>query len=171
MKSIVEIVLPGPAREAVWQVGKRIPPEHLDTNGIEDNPHVTVKFGVKDDVEALMWAVDEQHTFPVVLGKTHVFTASKGGGYPVVAEAHAANLQVLHQLVDSAVGNRKDDFAYSPHVTIAFVKPEFAQQYEGLDWAEGISFSCGSLVLSSASGARHGIPFGTKIEPEEMQGR
>lgn len=162
-KANVQVVLPGPARNAVLAVAQQIPAEELGTDGIEDDPHVTIKFGVEEDLEKLSWAVAEQHTFPVVLGKMHVFTGHGSGGSPVVAEAHAADFHVLHELVDSAVGNRKDDFPYKPHVTIAFVKSEFAQKYEGLDWAEGISFSCSSLVLSRASGARNGIPFGGKI--------
>jgi GNAT superfamily N-acetyltransferase/2'-5' RNA ligase len=160
-KPLVIIGLSGPARDDVFAVARRIPAEDLDVKGIEDDPHITVKFGVEENLEKLAWAVGEQHNFSVVLGKMHAFTASEAGGVPIVAEAHAADLHVLHELVDSAIGNRKDDFPYKPHVTIAYVKPEVAHKYEGSDWAQGISFSCGSLVLSRANGARNGVPFGS----------
>ncbi len=163
-KANVQACLPASAKSKIMTVAKQmIPDEDLGPDGREDDPHITVKFGVEEDLNKLNWAVGEQAPFTVTLGKCHVFTAQGGGGSPIVAEAHAPELHVLHELVDSAIGNRKDDFTYNPHVTIAFVKPELAQKYEGSDLCAGITFSVGSVVLSQSDGQRHGVPFGQKI--------
>lgn len=158
----VQICLPASVAAKVMKAAASIPDEELGTDGREDDPHITIKYGVKEDINLLHWAVGEQKPFTITLGKLHVFkpSESSGGQAPIVAEANAGDLNTLHVLVDAAVGTRKDDFDYKPHVTLAYVKPEFADKYEGSDLVQGISFPVRSVVLSGASGDRTGIPFG-----------
>lgn len=169
-KANVQIGLPATAAAKIFEVSARIPDEELGGDGREDKPHITVKFGVEENINKLYWAVGEQAPFTITLGKTHVFkpSSSSDGQAPVVAEAHAPDLGVLHELVDSAVGNRPDDFEYKPHVTLAYVKPEVADKYEGLDWVEGLSFTVDSLTLSRSTGVKTEIPFGYKKTAGEM---
>lgn len=157
-----QINLPADAAAKVVEASKRVADEDLGADGREDEPHITIKYGVKDDVALLSQVVAAQQPFNVSLGKTHVFEAGEisAGQSPIVVEAHAPELKALHDAVNKAMSTRKDDFDYNPHATLAYVKPATAQKYNGLDWAEGISFPVNGIVLSTKSGERITVPFG-----------
>ncbi len=160
-----QINLPTNAAAKMREASMRIPDDDLGADGREDEPHVTLKYGVKDDIGLVSQAVASQKPFNVTLGRTHVFEAGTvgEGQSPVVAEAHAPELRTLHDLLDKTVGTREDDFPeYRPHATLAYVKPEVANKYEGLNWVEGVSFSVNGIVLSGKGDARTVIPFGHK---------
>lgn len=157
-----QINLPPDAAVKVVEASMRVAEEDLGADGREDEPHITIKYGVKDDVALLSQVIGSQQPFNVSLGKTHVFEAGEisAGQSPIVVEAHAPELKALHDAVNEAMSTHKDDFDYNPHVTLAYVKPATAQKYDKLDWAEGVSFPVNGIVLSTKSGARITVPFG-----------
>ncbi len=159
--AVVLAGLPASAAAAVVQAALTIPDEDLGIDGREDDPHITIKFGAKDDVDLLDDTLKGVKPFSVILGKLHVFVPSESSGSqaPVVAEAHAPQLKQLHDKVEAVMGNRPDDFPYTPHVTLAYVKPEAAAKYEGSDACEGITFQVNSLLLSRKGGDRKAVPF------------
>ena len=161
-KCVVMAGLPAPAAAAVVKAALSIPDEELGVDGREDDPHITVKFGVADDIDLLAATLQGVTPFSVTLGKLHVFVPSEASGRqaPVVAEAHAPQLKMLHDKVDAAMSIRPDDFPYSPHVTLAYVKSEVAAKYEGSDVCEGVTFQVNSLLLSRKGGDRSAVPFG-----------
>ena len=127
-----------------------IPDADLAGDGREGHPHVTVKFGVREDPGALRAAAAPFLPMTVTLGRVKVFPPSKpsGGAAPVVVEAWAEGLAGLHDAVDKAVGARADDFPYAPHVTLAYVKGEAADKYAGDDSLAGIAFRLDAVVLA-----------------------
>src|SRR5208282_1041254 len=157
-----QINLPPDAAAGMMEAAKQIPDEELGPDGREDDSHITIKYGVKPDPALLSQVVGEQQPFTVTLGKTHVFSVSESSNAqaPVVVECHAPELADLHNRVMEAMGTRPDDFPYVPHVTLAYVKPDAATKYEGMDWAEGISFQVDSITLSTKGGGRVKVPFG-----------
>src|SRR5208283_319961 len=131
-----QIDVPGGIAAKLIQIGKKlIPDEMLAGDGRVTNPHVTIKYGVREDEQTLRQALAGQEPFTITLGKVLVFTPgeSSGGASPVVVEAHAKQLNDLHKVIHNAMSARPDDFPYNPHLSIAFVKPEEADQYAGND--------------------------------------
>lgn len=157
----VQITLPPAAVAEVAGASKNIPDAELGIDGREDDPHITVKFGVRDDIDTLANVVESVMPFSVTLGKLKVFHA-EGEQVAVVAEAQSPELPKLHKLVDKAIGHRPDDWPYSAHVTLAYVKKEFSKKYEGSALVEGLSFTANSVTLSRKGGERTTIPLGKK---------
>lgn len=164
--SSVLFVLPSGSAAKTMEIAERIPDEELGVDGREDDPHITIRYGVKDDVDFLGELIGDQKPFSATLGKTHVFEVSESSAKqaPVVVEVDAPELHALHDLISEKMGTRADDFEYKPHVTLAYVNPEFASKYDGLDWCEGISFEVSSVVLSKKSGNRVSVEFGMEVK-------
>src|SRR5208282_1443914 len=153
-----QIQLPTSAAQKTMVAAMKIPDAELGKDGRENEPHVTIKYGVDEDQEALEEALVGQKPFTVTLGTLHVFP-EKDGQVPVVARVHAAELEKLHDLVSNTIGNRVDDNEYFPHVTLAYVLPKFGAKYEDAEWLLGTTFTADSLVLSLAAGKRIPIHF------------
>lgn len=140
--------------EMAWKikdlVKQIIPVDDLMGDGYEENPHITVKYGVNEDEEGLRQAIDGEMEFEIAFGKTMVFPPSKSsdGAAVVVIQIEAPELHQLHDVIDSAIGNKKDDFPYKPHATLAYVKPEISSKYEGLDFLEGVKFTASEITIS-----------------------
>ena len=147
-------------REAVREV---IPESDLMADGYEENLHVTTKYGVKESEDDLVKAVAGQAAFVVELGKTHVFDPSESsdGAAPVAVLVDAPELHELHTAIDKAMGVKEDSFPdYLPHVCLAYVKPEAASKYEGLDIFKGIAFEADSITISKKDRVCVAVPFG-----------
>src|SRR5579863_5297651 len=159
--STAMIMLPSGAATKMMEVAMQIPDEELGTDGREDEPHITIKYGVKDDAELLKNAIANVKPFNVTLGKTHVFEVSESsnGQAPIVVEVHAPELAELHDTVNRIMGTRPDDFDYKPHVTLAYVRANVAAKYRGLNWCEGISFQVNGVTLSTKGGSKVPVPF------------
>jgi GNAT superfamily N-acetyltransferase/2'-5' RNA ligase len=146
-----QVDVPGDVAAKIIQVGKElIPDEYLTGEGRVLTPHVTVKYGVKEDEQALRTICQHHAPFSGQLGKTSAFTASENnaGGVPVVVEVNGQGFHDLHDEVMNAIGTQPDDFTYTPHITIAYVKPVEAQHFVGSDAFAGISFQASAVVLS-----------------------
>jgi 2'-5' RNA ligase/ribosomal protein S18 acetylase RimI-like enzyme len=148
----------------ILKAGQQIPKEELGSDGYEKDPHITIKYGAEDDLDILQNTIKGATPFRVTLGKTKVFipTESSDEQAPIVVEAHAPELKRLHELVDKAMSVRPDDFPYNPHVTLAYVKPEFAQKYEDSDICEGITFQVKSVIFSRRDRSKIEIPLKQK---------
>src|SRR5271157_812393 len=147
-----QIDVPSGVAARIIEIGKKlIPDEALAGDGRVEHSHVTLKYGVSEDEQALQQALVGQQPFTVTLGKVLVFepSESSGGGSPVVVEAHAPQLEPLKDAIGERMGKFKDTFAYSPHVTVAYVKPDQAEQFAGSDAFAGITFQAAAVTLSS----------------------
>jgi|SRR5271166_1409541 len=156
-----QINLPEDAAEKVMEAAAKIPTDELAEDGRENQPHVTIKYPVsEEDPEKLREAIANQSPFTITLGKCLVFPTDTAGQKALVAEAHGGPLLKLHKAVDAAIGGDPDKYHYRPHVTIAYISVDVAQEYEGSDLAAGISFVAEGITLSYASGKQEMVPFG-----------
>lgn len=128
-----------------------IPDADLMSHDRELQPHITVRYGVVDDADQLRTILANFKPFQVVLGQTHVFEPSthSEGACPVVVDVRSDELLRLNAAVDAAMAEKSNDFEYRPHLTLAYVKPEVADQYKDKDDFRGIAFTVRAIVLSS----------------------
>ena len=146
-----QIDLPPAAAARMLAVSRKlVPDEDLAGDGRETRPHVTIKYGVREDEATLKATVSSRMPFQIALGRVMVFTPgeSSKGAAPIVVEAFAKQLKGLHDAVGEAMGVRPDDFPYVPHVTVAYVRPEEAEKYAGDDSFAGMTFEATAVTLS-----------------------
>jgi GGDEF domain-containing protein/2'-5' RNA ligase len=154
----------------VKNAGMMIPDHELAGNGREEQPHITVKYGVHDQAaETLREKLANTKPFEATLGKIKTFppTENSDNAAVVHAEVHAPQLEQLHKEVAKHVGNKADDFEFRPHITLAYVKPEFAHKYEGRSDLVGTKVPIDSITVSQRDGRQVEIPLGGKaVEPQ-----
>ena len=146
-----QIDVPQGVAAKIMEIGRElIPDEYLSGEGRVQELHVTVKYGVQANEQALRQICAQHSPFTGTLGKTQVFVNSENnaGGIPVVVEVRGAEFGDLHQEVAGAMGTIADEFPYTPHITIAYVKENEAQHFAGSDLFAGISFHAGAVILS-----------------------
>jgi 2'-5' RNA ligase len=164
-----QINLPEAHAKQVIEAGKKlIRDEDLAGKGREGEPHVTLKYGVHENENALRRVLAEHKPFEATLGKIKIFppTDNSEGTAPVVAEINAPELKPLHEAIHKAVGAKEDDFDYKPHVTLAYVKPEAAMKYEGSTALEGTKIPIDRISLSRADRTQQALSLGQKEEVE-----
>jgi hypothetical protein len=143
-----------------------IPDEDLEDDGREDEPHVTVKYGLHtaspEDVRRL---VEGFGYVTLRLGKTSIFPAREtdaqrgGEQFDVVkVDVDSPGLHRLNALLADNLPHTDTHPEYRPHVTLAYVKPGRGEQYVGMDDVDGMEVLCGRLVFSDPEGVRTVIP-------------
>jgi 2'-5' RNA ligase len=158
-----QINITGEAAYRMKQVASKFPKDELAGDGIEDHPHITVKFGVQEDGEALAKVAREFEPFDITFGKLHAFEPSESsdGAAPIVVLIESPELLKLNAAVKAAISNREDDFEYKPHATLAYVRPDVVDKYEGSALFEGMEFRVGAITLSGKDRAQTNIALGS----------
>jgi 2'-5' RNA ligase len=149
------IVLPEEIASQVLNAGADlIPEEDLASKGREDEPHITIKYGVREDLDQTAEALVEFYPFDVTLGKTRVFPPSQnsGGGAVVYVEAIAPILESLHNKIGDSIGLRHDGADYVPHITLGYVNADSAEKYDGLGALEGLKFTASAITIKRKEG-------------------
>jgi 2'-5' RNA ligase len=141
--------------------------EDLAGKGREDQPHITLKYGVKEEPLTLENAVANYQPFDVEVGNVSVFPPSEqsDGAAPVVLKVNT-DLKPLHDDIHKAMGAKEDDFSYSPHLTLAYVKADAASKYDGQPFEK--MFKVSAVTLSTAGEAQFHVPLG-KVGGSAMQ--
>lgn len=159
------------------EIGKRhaaavqaIPAEHIGPNGREETPHVTVRYGLKDDspeaVAKIKEAASKIQPFEAAIGKTGSFPATKEGDHPIIAHVEKSpELEQLRKTVEGAGDFKPDDHGeYKPHVTLGYVKPEHLAEHEGGNHLEGGKVPVDHVVVSKKDGTQEVIKLGDQSD-------
>lgn len=122
-----------------------IPDEHLmEGNGTkrEENPHVTVRYGIVGDVGTIPEYLATISPFSMRFGPTMAFDPSPNsdGAAPLVIRIDCQELEQINAMLPEYAEFKKSDFVYHPHATLAYVKPEFVAQYVGDTYCDGIEY-------------------------------
>lgn len=130
--------------------------------GLETQPHVTVRYGVKgDDVEGIKRFLESQKPFEASLGATHTFPASEhsDGAVPVVAPVESPELHRINSEIEEHGEFAASSFPeYKPHATVAYVKPGAAEKYVGLQDAAGRKFLVDHIAITDRNGNQTNVP-------------
>lgn len=141
--------LPDELAARVLDLAEEIEDDDLAEKGREDQPHVTVKYGLRDSVRPgdVRRVVEDYGPIRIVLGDVSIF---KSDEYDVVKiDVRSASLHRLHdELCDKLRVAPSDYDEYVPHVTLAYVKPGRGKRYAGPSGLAGESFLVEDLVFS-----------------------
>jgi 2'-5' RNA ligase len=159
-----QINLPGDLAKKVIAAGKLIPDSDLAEDGREDEPHVTVKFGLHDDDPKPLKSLLAQQEGPVVfaLGKTSLFENDEFDVVKVEVISH--DLHHLNDLISENCKHTDTHPGYKPHVTIAYVKPGTGKKYVNKDFAlKGEVVETNEILLSTKDRKMIPIPVGGRL--------
>lgn len=148
--SSTQVNLPTETAERVRQMAASIAEGDLVGKGRETAPHVTVKYGIHgNDVEPLRKVLEAEKPVTVTLGKASLFPDS-GNGEVVKLDVDSPDLHRLNKVIADAVETTSAHPDYTPHVTLAYVKPGTGAKYEGRDDLAGQSVTIDKIVFSTA---------------------
>lgn len=117
-----------------------------DSNGLEEQPHVTILYGIHEDEVDPSVVVDmiEQKFMPAVVQITEIDIFEQDG-YDVVKYNVPITDQIkeYRDLIEGSFANTQT-YEYHPHMTIAYVKPGTGKKYKKvLDEPFEVRFSKG----------------------------
>ena len=134
--------------------------------GLVEDPHVTVRYGIKgDDVEGIKKFLESQAPFEATLGKTDKFPASEhsDGAAPIIAPIDAPEMHRIQAELEQHGEFAPSSFPeYKPHATLGYVKPEAAEKYVGMGDTEGKKFTVNSIAISDRNGNLTEVPLKSK---------
>lgn len=162
--SSTQVNLPEAVAEPVRRAAAQIPDEDLSHDGREDNPHVTVKYGLHDDQADRVRAVlADEPPIKVKLGEVTKFPEKNDRGFEVVKfDVDSPDLHRLNKKIADAVPHTDTFPTYEPHVTLAYVKPGTADKYVGKHPLTGTEIELDRIVFSGKDRTQLEIPLGGK---------
>jgi len=148
--SSTQINLPDDLAALLLDLGAQIPDEDLAEGGREDEPHITVRYGLHTqkaaDVEPLLTDVAP---LKATFGYTTYF---KGDDFDVVyVSVKSPDLHALNETL-AALEHTDTHKGYTPHVTVAYVKPGKGKEYAGKSALYGVECVFDELIFSTKGG-------------------
>jgi 2'-5' RNA ligase len=143
-----------PETKAIKQFAKSIPTSALAEQGREESPHITVKYGLHGEEPAeVQKLLADEGPVTVTLGKTSVFKPSEAtkGAEVLKVDVHSPDLERLNKKISDALPHTDTFKGYTPHVTIAYLRPGQAEKYAGKDFVEGKTLTLNSIAFSDKS--------------------
>jgi len=123
------IKFPESITKKILSCGKQIDKDDLHEKGLEKEPHITLKYGLKTDQYSLIReCLDGQNGGKAHLGVSSIF---ENDDFDVVKVTCAGTaLHRLHKCLNRLPHD--DNFMiYKPHATIAYVKKGMGKKYAG----------------------------------------
>jgi 2'-5' RNA ligase len=156
--------LGGDAGKAIKKFAKGIADDDLytdpddDSFGREDDPHITVKYGIHSvDPKSVTKAINGSGTIKVKLGKLSVFDSADD--YDVLkADVTSPQLRKLNKAIAGSTKVTDTHPEYKPHATIAYLKKGKAAQYAGDETLNGMEIELDAVVFSGKDGKETSIP-------------
>lgn len=163
--SSTQIQLPPAAARKVTALAASIPDEDLAEDGREDDPHITVKYGLHtNDAGKVRRVLANEPPVVVHLGKTSFFpNGESGSGDVVKVDVDSADLRRLNRKIAKALQVTDTHPTYKPHATVAYVKPGKGKDYEGRSDVDGQVVTIDHIVFSGKNGTRVSIPLTGKV--------
>ena len=150
--------IPQPIEKMIKQIQEQVKPEHLDVGGIPEVPHVTVLWGLMGcDYSEVAEACRRFGRFNIAIQDVTTFPEGRKG-VPVKLDVHSPAIEAMNRKLRSMFPHVETHDEYRPHITIAYVKPEFASQYTGRSIASDTSCDILELKVIPKNGATTTVP-------------
>ncbi len=160
--SCVMAPIGGDAGKAMKSLAASIPDDELADDGREGDPHATLLYGLHDDSSKdVRTMLGDEPPITMTLGKTKVFPANEKRQSDVIVVAiDSPDLHRLNAKLKTLpfTSNYPD---YSPHATIAYVKPGLGQKYAGRTVYDGTVTSA-SVTHSNSKNVKIKVPLGSQ---------
>ena len=144
-----------------------IDPADLAEDGFENQPHITVKYGLHiDDPKPLDSLLQSQGPIAVRIGKLSYFSGSE---YDVlIFDVESDGLRELNRKIASAIPCTDTHPVYHPHVTVAYLNPGAAVNYLNVNnYIEGMSIVFDYLTFSNKYRDRFSIHLDGSVQFDE----
>jgi 2'-5' RNA ligase len=157
--SSTQVNLQEPLAGHVRAFGAMIPQHKLAEDGREEEPHITLKYGLHDDTHhGAAAAIKGEPPITAQLGTMSLF---KGPDAHVLkVDVHSPDLHRLNGKIKKAVKTTDTHPKYTPHVTIAYLRPGMGKKYEGrpIPNVTGKTVTFDHVIFSGKDKQRHNIP-------------
>jgi len=153
----VHAVLPdsSPVAAVLASVREEIALEDLAGRGLDTGPaHITLRYGVQgEDTSAIVALLRAHSPISATLGATSSFppSANSTGVAVIFVKIECPELHVLSHRLDEIADFMEPTYAYEPHVTVAYVRPEVAEKYVDNPTAAGYTFFITEVVIRTKS--------------------
>ncbi len=149
-----QINLPLEIGMASLYLGSLVSLDDLAPNGIEEEPHITIQYGLRDDSEdALKYVSDSFSPVKIKFGKLSLFENKDVDVLKI--EVDSQQLFDLRYFIRDIIPNSDERFEYHPHLTIAYLKPGTGRKYLALpNPLEGTDFIADEFQYSTSEGEK-----------------
>jgi 2'-5' RNA ligase len=135
------------------------PADLTEEDGLETNPHVTIKYGLtSDDPERIRRIAVNYQPFSISLGDVTLFENDDFDVVKIDIGSDSGTLHLLNQSV-ALLGSVNTQKEYNPHLTLAYVKPGTGRKYLGLSVPHQ-SVMVSTITFSTSDGYITKIPLG-----------
>lgn len=163
-----QVNLPTSLHKSFNDAAAGIPDSELAADGREDKPHITLKYGLHaDEPSALKKLLRDEGPIKATVGKVSLF---KGQDADVVKlDVDSPDLHRLNEKVAGGMEHTDTHPDYTPHMTLAYVKPGEGDKYVGksVPGLTGKEITFPTVTFSAKDRSKTHIPlFGKKKEIE-----
>ena len=164
--SSTQVDFPAKESEEIRTFASKIPDEDLytdpqdDSYGREDAPHITVKYGLKTNDPSDIAKIIEAHP-PITVKMSDVSIFGNDKFDVVKVDVDSPALRALNKKIEKEADislPADQTYDYSPHATIAYVKPGQGKKYIGDKRFAGKEITFDTLTVSTRDGKMHQIP-------------
>lgn len=127
----IMLPIPDTTAQAITAYAATIDPAHLAVGGIETYPHLTLLYGLTtNDLKDVSNAVGKMRAPTIMFGDIETFPEGKDG-VPLKFAIESKQVHDMNAKVRDMFPHVLLYPEYEPHVTIAYIKPEYASLYTG----------------------------------------
>lgn len=162
-----QVALPIDLADAVRAFARDIPADEINADGIEDDPHVTILYGLNgDEPAAVQAAVQDFGPVSITLGPLSIFANADADVLKV--EVIGPALHRLNKRISARCENTQTHPEYLPHVTIAYLNPGEGRKFVGDTSLAGRTFKFDRFVFSDREGVKTEISLTAEPQSVEM---
>lgn len=150
-------VVDGHIAREVRAFADSIPDSELAPDGRENDPHITVKYGIHNPAGDVVEEMGGWKAFEVKIGEVSLF---KNPEYDVVKfDVQSDALTALNRQACDSLDCTDSHPVYHPHLTIAYLKPGEGEKYVGPNALTGKTILVRRMVFSDAENKETEIPY------------
>ena len=155
--SSTQFNLPPELASRVRQMAERIHRDDLADDGVEFEPHITVKYGLHtNDADEVRRTVSDKPPVAITFGSTSIFQSDEHD--VVKVDIQSDGLKELNRWLSDKLPHTDTHPGYKPHLTIAYVKPGLGDRIaETLNDLMGAVAIFDRLTFSDRESKQHSI--------------